>query len=111
MRSFYTQSGVRQRATTSTDARNDTVLSWSAPSELAISGVRLQPLKSDEIRPGFSGEIVTHRLLADFRVDILFRDRWVQDGVTYEVDGSPRQQHSPTGVASHAEIFLRVVNG
>lgn len=110
-RSFYNQTGARLRATTSTNARNDVVLSWASPSSLTISGVRLQPLKSEEIRPGFTGEIVTHRLLAPYQSDILYRDRWVQGGVTYEVDGSPEQHNSPTGAAQHDEVYLRRVVG
>jgi hypothetical protein len=110
-RSFYNQSGVRQRATTSTNSRNDVVLSWANPSTLTITGVRLQPLKSEEIRPGFTGEIITHRLLAPYQSDIAYRDRWVQDGVTYEVDGSPEQHNSPTGAAQHDEVYLRRVVG
>ena len=111
VRSFYSQSGVRQRATTSVNARNDTTLSWTAPSESTITGVRLQPMKVEEFRPGRTGEIVTHRLLAPLGSDILRADRWVQSGVTYEVDGDGLDQTSPTGVAQHMEIHLRRVVG
>jgi len=117
VRSFYTESGVRQRATTSTDARNNTVLSWSNPSTLTITGVRLQPIgergsrASSEIRPGFTGQIISHLLLAPPGSDILADDRWVQDGITYEVDGDGLNQPSPSGVASHMRVYLKQVKG
>lgn len=111
VRSFYTESGVRQRATTSTDARNNTALSWSNPTTSTITGVRLQPLGADEIRAGFTGQIITHRLLAPTGSDILAADRWVQGGVTFEVDGDGLNQSSPSGVAAHMQIFLRQVKG
>lgn len=110
-RSFYTQSGTRLRATTSVDARNDTVQDWTTPGSLAITSVRLQPLRAEEIRPGFTGEVVTHRLLAASTADILFGDRWQQDGVTWDVDGSPAIQNSPAGTAAHLEVLLRRVSG
>jgi hypothetical protein len=111
VRSFYTESGVRQRATTSTDARNNTVLSWSAPATSTITGVRLQPLKAEEIRPGRTGQLITHRLLAPTGSDILADDRWVQGGVTFEVDGDGLNQSSPSGSAAHMQVFLRQVKG
>lgn len=110
-RSFYIQSGVRQRATTSTNARNDEVLSWANPATVTISNVRLQPLKAEEIRPGRTGQVVTHRLLAPYGSDILHADRWVQGGVTYEVDGDGLNHNSPSRVASHMEARLRRVDG
>lgn len=111
VRSFYTESGVRQRGVSSTDARNNTVLSWAAPTTATISGVRLQPLAADEIRPGRTGQIITHRLLAPTGSDILAADRWVQGGVTYEVEGDGLNQPSPSGVAAHMQVFLRQVKG
>ena len=111
MRSFYTQSGVRLRALRVTDDRNDVVLDWTTSTSLAVTGVRLQPLDADEIRPGRTGEVLTHRLLTGFGVDILADDRWVQDGQTFDVDASPRRQHSPNDLAAHGEVFLRQVNG
>jgi len=107
VRSFYNQSGQRLRGVVTTNGRNDEVLVWTSPNTLSVSGVRLQPLNSEEIRPTRTGETTTHRLLAPYGVDILLADRWVQDGITYEVEGDAQDQLSPTGVADHAEILLR----
>lgn len=110
-RSFYTQSGQRLRATTVTNARNDDVLSWANPSSVTISNVRLQPISVEEIRETRTGEVVTHRLLCPVGSDILRNDRWVQSGVTYEVDGDGLTFTSPSGAAEHMEVRLRRVLG
>lgn len=110
-RSFYTQSGQRLRGVATTNSRNDSVLSWSNPSSLTISGVRLQPISVEEIRETRTGEVVTHRLLCPVGSDILRADRWVQDGITYDVDGDGRTYLSPSGAAQHMEVHLRRVVG
>lgn len=111
VRSFYNQTGARLRGVVTTDDRNDEVLDWTTPDSLTVTGVRLQPLKSDEIRPTRTGETTTHRLLAPLGTDVLLADRWLQDGITYEVEGDATGQTSPTGVAEHAEILLRRTRG
>lgn len=110
-RSFYTDSVTRLRATTTTNARNDVVLSWVTPSSLAIAGCRVQPISSEEVMVNRYESDVRFRLLAPLGSDVTFLDRITYAGVTYEVAGAPEPHRSPTGSASHDEIPLRKVSG
>jgi hypothetical protein len=110
-RTFYTETVTRQRATTTTNARNDSELTWTNPSTLEITGCRLQPLSSDEVIENRWESDVRFRLLAPSGSDISYLDRIVANAVTYEVWGAPLTHKSPTGVAAHDEILLRRVTG
>lgn len=110
-RSFYTDTVVRQRATTVDDGHGNLVEDWTAPNELSIPGCRVQPLSSEEILlHREAGLEVTRRLLAPFGSDVLASDR-VVFGDTYEVGGEPSGFRSPSGVAAHDEILLRRFDG
>lgn len=111
-RTFYTDIIVRQRATTVDDGHGNLEPVWTSPSELSITGCRVQPLSSQEIlEHRTAGSQVTFRLLAPRTADVLPEDRVVFESVTYEVDGAARRHRSPTGVANHAEILLRRFDG
>lgn len=111
-RSFYTDTVVRQRATTEDDGHGNLEPVWTSPATSSITGCRVQPLSSEEVLEHRTlGSEVTFRLLAPRDADVLPGDRVVFDAVTYEVEGAARRHRSPSGVANHAEILLRRFDG
>lgn len=113
VRSFYNQTVTRLRPATADDGHGNTAIDWSlAPaSSLSITGCRLQPLSSDEVMENRFESDVRFRLLAPYGSDVAFRDRVTVAATTYEVAGAPLSHNSPTGVAQHDEILLRLVTG
>lgn len=111
VRSFYTDSVTRQRATLTADARNNEEAVWTSPSSATITGCRVQPISSDELMENRYESDVRFRLLAPLGSDVTFMDRIVYSGTTYEVAGAPEPHRSPTGAANHDEIPLRLVTG
>ena len=111
-RSFYDDTVVRQRATTTDDGHGNLVGDWTTPNELSIAGCRVQPLSSQEVlEHREAGSEVEKRLLMPPSSDLLTTDRVVFDSVTYEVEGAPLRHRSPTGVAAHDEALLRRFDG
>jgi len=113
VRSFYTDTVTRLRATVVTDDRNNSAPDWSVAvaSSLVITGCRVQPVSSEEFMENRSGSRVDYRLLTPPGSDITFLDRVTFSGLTFEVVGDPRAHRSPSGVASHDEVLLRRMTG
>jgi hypothetical protein len=111
-RTFYTDTVTRQRAQTSTDARNNVGPDWSlTPVSVTLTGCRVQPISSDEVMDNRYESDVRFRLLAPLGSDVTFLDRIVYGTTTYEVAGAPEPHRSPLGSANHDEIPLRRVSG
>jgi len=111
VRTFYTDTVTRQRASLVDDGYGNLTPSWVAPATSSIAGCRWQPVSSEEVLGNRDGSEIVARLLAPSDADIASRDRVVFGGVTFEVDGEPLRHRSPSGVAAHAEVLLRRFDG
>lgn len=99
--------GTLQRATVSTDAYNNEVLTYT---DLASIRSWLQQDTRTEPHTDGRDPLVQTMLLVTNEEDIRGRDRYVQDGITYEVEGPPEKVYTPSGF-HHSEATLRVVTG
>lgn len=70
----------------------------------------LQPLSSDEVVADAQRVEGRWTLFLGPEVDLLPTDRWVQAGLTYEVDGQP-EGWRVRGEAHHQEARLKLVTG
>jgi hypothetical protein len=108
--SVASESIVRLRGTTSTNAHGDSATSWSSPGVLTIDGCSVQPVAGVETI--LNRDSVTSRwaLFAPLDADIESFDRVRHGGVDYEVDGSVQRWPDVAGLG-HTFAYLKVVSG
>jgi hypothetical protein len=109
--SFATQTITRLRGTEDTDGLGNTVLDWTAPDELDLTGCSVQPVAAPETVDGRSRDAVGRRwlVIAPPGADIGALDRARFSGRVYDVDGEPLAYS--TGVLDHVELYLVDVAG
>lgn len=108
---IYPETVTRLRAPTVTDPYQVQVRDWANAAELVITGVQVQPAKSDEPTEIGRAQVITHYRLFSrpgVDLDILPSDRVRWNGDTYFVDGEVgRYKHPMTGAVHHVEAALR----
>ena len=86
---------------------------WSAPDSLAIPGCGFNPGGSSEpVEAGRTSVVTSPEVYAPTGADVLAGDRLVVRGLTFEVDGRPKDWRSPfSGWAPGVAISLKLVEG
>lgn len=111
--SIDTLTGVRdvviQTAANATDRYSDTILDWSAPTEVETTGWLAQ-VNTATLNDHRDGVVTAIVLTLRAGTAIGPHNRVVIDGVTYEVDGEPNRAWTPRG-EHHVEVSLRAVVG
>lgn len=106
---------TRQRAAAATDPYSSeaTVLDWTAPDELAITGVAVEPLSTLEAQTDGRQRVeLDLRLYLPFGADIEPLDRVVVRGRTFEVQGERSDWHNPfTGSEPGSVVVCTKVEG
>lgn len=105
-----TETVVRLRATTTTDAHNNPVRSWSSPSSLTIDGCSVQPAEGDEYLLGREQITSRWKWFGPSDADVLSTDRLRHASVDYEVDGSVQLWPDHAGLG-HKWAYLKKVAG
>lgn len=111
MRSYYTDTVVRQRATTTTDEYGNVSRTFPG-TQVTFTNCRVQPRTS--LEQVTEDRDMTEQILglyAPIDADIIATDRAVYDGVTYEVHGDGQKHRGVTGAASHAYFQIRKIDG
>lgn len=111
MRSYYTDTVTRQRATTTIDEYGN--LSRSFPGDqVTFNNCRVQPRIS--IEQVTEDREMTEQVLGLYTpidADIIATDRVVFNGDTYEVHGDGQKHRGVTGATSHAHFRIRKIDG
>lgn len=108
--SFANQQITRLRAVDGTDEYGNDVLDWSAPDELPISGVSVQPEAAPEATdPARDAVGARWLVIADPGTDVTAVDRVSWNGQLYSVDGQPLE--FSTGILDHVEFRIAAVRG
>lgn len=111
----YGETITRQRATGTTDrySGQETNLSWTAPDELDIDGVAVEPVSSFEvIEVGRERIEIDLRLYLPYGADVKANDRVVVRGNTYDVKGDRGDWHNPfTGAEPGSTVVCKRVKG
>lgn len=104
---------TRLRATAKVDRSSglETDLDWSAPDELAFTGL-FAPASTEVTEVGRAPVTSLPTIYAAFGVDVTACDRVEARGVTWEVVGDPADwHHGMTGWDAGTAIQLRRVDG
>lgn len=101
---------TRVRAATSTDAYNNTVLSWGETASTLAMTAWLQQDDRAEPRSDGRDPLEQRWLLMTNDTDIVGGDRVVFGDLTFEVEGPPEPVYTMNGF-HHTEATLRVVTG
>lgn len=104
---------TRLRAAKVDDGYNGTILDWSSPARLAITGCGLAPRVDEENRTqGRQAVAIGWTLYAPYGADIDFDDRVETPHGTFEVEGEPGHWRSPLSGREHGTtVALRRVDG
>lgn len=110
------QTVTRLRASSTTDAHNNSVTSWADPETATISGCSVQPLvtrgEDGEVNLGRESIVSRWNLWAPPDADLKSSDRVRHDGIDYEVDGSVQKWTDTTGDGwDHLYVILKRVEG
>ena len=111
MRSFFTDTIVRQRATTTIDAYGNVDRDYPGE-QLTITTARVQPRSS--IEHVTEDRDITEETLGVYvplDADIIATDRVVFDGKTYEVHGDLQPFRGVTNATGHAYFVMVKVSG
>lgn len=115
MKFLYGETVTRLRATAGTDpySGEDTVLDWSDPDELVITGVAVAPgAFIENAIPDRTRVDIEFTLYGEYGADITPLDRVVVRGLTCEVVGQPQDWPLPfSGGRAGAAIEVRKVAG
>jgi hypothetical protein len=106
---LLSQTVTWQQAGTATDARGDTVLSWTSPTTATVAAwiERQGGTESDDETRNVR---VTTATLITNETGIGARDRVVWEGQTWTVEGKPRIVPTPLG-NHHLEVTIQLVEG
>jgi hypothetical protein len=112
---FLTETVIWRQPGSRTDARDQTIPSWS-PEDVTDTEITAWIQPSGD--PGRASEPITTKrdalihqfILATNELGISGRDRIVWNGATYTVDGHPGRVPTPRG-PDHAEMTIRRVEG
>lgn len=106
---------TRQRATAVLDrySKREDDLSWDDPSEVDYPGCAVwQEDSSEPDEEGRTRTITRTKVAVDVDADVHAGDRFVIDGLTYDVEGDPAEWRSPyTGWAPGLLITGKRVDG
>jgi hypothetical protein len=91
--------------------RGNQVPDWSAATEHAVTGCRVQPMAGEEVLTGRDAVVNRRKLFAPATADITALDRVRFGGVTYEVESPILPWRSPTSLLAHVETTLKRVEG
>ena len=84
------------------DRRGSKVLDWSNPTSTTLKGCSVQPSTTSRDFDGRTVQVYEGwTLYALPGSDLQAGDRIEYDGLTFEIDGAPMKQPSPTGRVSH----------
>jgi hypothetical protein len=114
MRSFYTESATRHRATLTTGIHGGD-RDWATTDRLTIENIRIQPMPESAVlaEPSdLTGAVSAWRLMGPYGIDLANTDRLEYTDPTgrtrwFEVIGEPLNYQSPTGSLAHSETTLR----
>lgn len=87
---MFNQSAVRMRAGTRTDRGGNTVVDWSTPALLTVTGLNIQPTQqSESVTEDRDSAVTGYRVQSaeGTAPDIRARDRITWRAEVYEVDG------------------------
>ena len=111
MRSYFTDTIVRQRATTTTDSYGNVKRTYPG-TQVTITRARVQPRSS--IEHVTEDRDITEETLGVYvpiDSDIIATDRIVWEGKTYEVHGDLQAYRGITGAAAHSYFKMVKVDG
>jgi head-tail adaptor len=111
MRSYFTDTIVRQRAASTTDSYGNVRRTYPG-NQLTITKARVQPRTS--IEHVTEDRDITEETLGVYvplNADIIATDRILWDGKTYEVHGDLQANRGVTGAVSHAYLKMVRVSG
>lgn len=92
--------------------RGSTIPDWNNTWETDVSGCSIQPAATGLSQDGrVLGILDGMTAYLPPGTDVREGDRVVYEGITYEINGSPRAWNSATGRASHVQANLRRWDG
>jgi hypothetical protein len=111
VRSYYTDTIVRQRATTTTDEYGNVSRIFPG-TQVTFTNCRVQPRTSlEQVTEDRDMTEVILGLYTPINADIIATDRVVFDSVTYEVHDGGQKHRGVTGATAHAYFKIRRVDG
>lgn len=88
-------------------ARGSDIPDWGQASSLEIAGCSVQPTATSLSEDGrVLGILDGVTCYCPYDADVQEGDRIQFEGLTYEINGSPRRWRSPTGNRSHTQLNL-----
>ena len=94
------------------ESRGSEIRDWTNATTHDISGCSVQPASTELSMDGrVTGIFDGMTAYLPPNADIAEGDRVIYDGLTYEINGTPRKWQSATGLASYVQVGLRRWDG